>query len=248
MEVDVDMIPEDVLLYFKSVDFKTNPNCDLDGATISTSHISILEQLKNCVSYTKSQKSAIEALLNNSPTRYGLPSSWTSLTLDELGNLPLTFTFTWKHVNLVALQYALPRFLKRLKTSNPPNVVLGFIDQLKLQANFTETCTELAAEDIDELTPIKYDAVQLDKCLSHLVLKNNIFVLGTLSFDSTQLHVLKYKLVQLYPNGLPEDTILLLGNISTVFNATEMSSWNITQVDTLGQVLLNPLKHSQVRK
>ncbi|XP_078251653.1 uncharacterized protein LOC144591249 [Rhinoraja longicauda] len=102
-----------------------------------------------------------------------------------------------------------------------------------------EVCTEgvIGPEDISDLTPAIYNAAQLDLCLSDAVLKDNILQLGSLAFDQTQLKVLKNRLLQIYSSGLPENQIQLLGNISIVFNATEISSWNITRVETLSALL-----------
>ncbi|XP_067859794.1 uncharacterized protein [Heptranchias perlo] len=225
--------------------------CDLEGSIITESDISILDALKKCTSYREDQKRAIEALLISGATKYGAPSSWSSSTVHDLGNLPLTLNYTWSQVNRLVLNEALPRFIKKTKRLRPPSDVLVFINQLNLRGNSnnTATCTvgQIVAEDINDLTPAIYDAAQLDLCLGDLVLKNNVLQLGSLVFDPTQLDVLKKRLLQIYPKGLPENQIQLLGNISTVFNATEVSSWNITQVETLSMLMMQQLENTTVK-
>uniref|UniRef100_UPI00398ECFAB uncharacterized protein n=1 Tax=Pristiophorus japonicus TaxID=55135 RepID=UPI00398ECFAB len=220
--------------------------CDLEGSIINESDISILDALKYCTSYREDQKTQIEALLQSGTSKYSVPSSWSSDTIRDLGNLPLALTNTWSQVNRLVLNEALPRFIKKAKRLRPPSEVLLFINQLNLRgrSNNTANCTDghIAAEAINDLTPAIYGATQLDLCLSELVLKNNVLQLGSLAFDPSQLEVLKKRLLQMYPNGLPENQIRLLGNISTVFNATEVSSWNITQVETLSALMMQQLK------
>ncbi|XP_067912856.1 uncharacterized protein [Heterodontus francisci] len=225
--------------------------CDLDESIITESDISILDALKYCTSYREDQKKAIELRLNSLSSKYGDPSSWSSSTIKDLGNLALTLNGTWQQVNRDVLNEALPRFIKELKRLRPPSDVLIFINQLNLRrrSNNTANCTEapIAAEDINDLTPAVYDAAQLDLCLRDLVLKDNVLQLGSLAFDPTQLKVLKKRLLQIYPGGLPENQIQLLGNISTVFNVTEVSSWNITQVETLSALMTQQLENTTVK-
>ncbi|XP_059834802.1 uncharacterized protein LOC132398983 [Hypanus sabinus] len=225
--------------------------CDIDGSVIRASDLSVLDALKNCVSFRDDQKEAIEILLRSGKSRYGLPSSWSSSTIQELGNLPLALTATWSQINRPTLKQALPRFLKKIKRFRSPGDVLIFIAQLKLQrsSNNTSVCTEgvIAPEDIDDFIPAVYDAAQLDICLSDHVLRDGVLQIGSLAFDPTQLKVLKKKLLQIYPNGLPESQIQLLGNISTVFNATEVHSWNITRVETISALLAHKLENTMVK-
>ncbi|XP_069760982.1 uncharacterized protein [Narcine bancroftii] len=223
--------------------------CDLSGSVISESDISILDELKNCISYSESQRSVIEVWLKSGNTRYGTPSSWSSATIYELGNLPLTLTYTWKEVNETVINEALPGFIKKIKSWKSPSDVLVFIKQLDLQESDNLTnCTKglITAVNINDLTPAIYNMKQLDLCLSDRVLDNNVLQLGSLSFNPSQLEVLKKRLLQIYPNGLPEEQIQMLGNISTVFNATEINGWNISGVDTLSELMMPQLEISMV--
>ncbi|GCC21557.1 hypothetical protein chiPu_0020030, partial [Chiloscyllium punctatum] len=222
--------------------------CDLEGSVIKESDLFILEALKNCISYEGSQKKAIETLLQSGASIYGSPSSWSSSTIEDLGNLPLAFTEIWNQVNRDILIQALPRFIKKVKTFISPNETLAFINQLNLRdSNEGANCTMLAAEAIDDLTPAFYDASMLDVCLSDLVLEDNVFQLGAFAFDPAQLVILKKRLLQIYPNGLPENQIQLLGNISTVFSVADVSLWNITEVVTLSALMMQKLESPKVK-
>ncbi|XP_043566996.1 uncharacterized protein LOC122560428 [Chiloscyllium plagiosum] len=225
--------------------------CDLEGSVIENSDITILDSLRNCNSYSEDQMNAIEKVLSTRVTRFGSPSSWTSQTVSRLGNLPFALTSTWNQVNQLVFSEAVPRFIRKLKRFTKSKDVVRFLKRLRQRRRVRRAtgCTvgQITAEAINELTPVNYDAAQLEVCLSNTLLKGNVEELGALDFDSDQLQVLKTKLNQIYPNGLPENQIQLLGNISTVFNATEVSSWNITQVETLAALMMQQLENTTVK-
>ncbi|XP_007904321.2 mesothelin-like protein [Callorhinchus milii] len=89
------------------------------------------------------------------------------------------------------------------------------------------------------LLPIRYPAADLDPCLSDEVLANNLTQLGNLAFNVDQLLVLKSRLTQLYPSGLPQEQLKQLGYIITVYGPGDVSRWNITDPDILASVLQN---------
>ncbi|GCB74349.1 hypothetical protein scyTo_0003439 [Scyliorhinus torazame] len=225
--------------------------CDLEGSIISNCDISILDQLKNCISYSEDQMAAIQPLLYNRNNKFGLPGTWTSRTVSELGNLPLALSSIWEDVNQDAYNAAIPKVIRKMKKFSKRKVVRRFIKQLRRQRRLRRAagCTvgQITSEVINELIPVNYDAAQLEACLDNATLKDNMELLGTLDFDSDQLQVLKNKLNQIYPNGLPENQIELLGDISTVFNATEVSSWNITQIETLAALVMQQLENATVK-
>ncbi|GCC35501.1 hypothetical protein chiPu_0013986, partial [Chiloscyllium punctatum] len=225
--------------------------CDLEGSIIENSDITILDSLRNCNSYSEDQMNAIEKVFSTRVTRFGSPSSWTSQTVSRLGNLPFALTSTWNQVNQLVFSEAIPRFIRKLKRFTKSKDVVRFLKRLRQRRRVRRAtgCTvgQITSEAINELTPVNYDAAQLEVCLSNTLLKGNVEELGALDFDSDQLQVLKTKLNQIYPNGLPENQIQLLGNISTVFNATEVSSWNITQVETLAALMMQQLENTTVK-
>ncbi|XP_062915011.1 mesothelin-like protein isoform X2 [Mobula hypostoma] len=101
----------------------------------------------------------------------------------------------------------------------------------------TEFITESDTSEPD--LPARYTAEQLDACLEKEVLSKNLSELGNIAFSRTQLLVLKKKLEDLYPGGLPQEQILHLGFIITVYGAEEISTWNITDPNTLAYVISN---------
>ncbi|XP_078413777.1 uncharacterized protein LOC144690297 [Cetorhinus maximus] len=225
--------------------------CDLEGSIIANCDITILDPLRNCISYSEDQMTAIESLLNNRANKFGLPRSWTSRTVAELGNLPLALSSIWEKVDQDAFNEAIPKVIRKVKRFRKRKDVLKFLKQLRRQRRLRRAadCTvgQITSEVINELIPVNYDAAQLEACLSNATLKDNVELLGTLDFDSDQLQVLKNKLNQIYLNGLPENQIQLLGNISIVFNGTEVRNWNITQVETLATLMMQELANTTVK-
>ncbi|XP_072123409.1 uncharacterized protein [Mobula birostris] len=193
---------------------------------------------------------AIEYLLTNRASRYGFPRSWSTSTVNNLGNLPLALTSVWSQVNPFVFNVALPRYIKKAKKFKRPRDIIRFFKQLRRRriSKRATGCTvgEITVGGINELTPVNYDADELEACLNNDVLKDNLETLGTLDFNTDQLNVLKSKLSLIYPNDLPENQIQLLGNISTVFNVTEISGWNITQVETLSALMAQELENTTV--
>ncbi|XP_078414737.1 mesothelin-like protein [Cetorhinus maximus] len=91
----------------------------------------------------------------------------------------------------------------------------------------------------NSLLPALYSVAQLDACLNNSVLKANLTELGHIAFSRDQLLILKRKLEEIYTNGLPEEQIQQLGFIITVYGPEEISTWNITNSDTLALVIQN---------
>ncbi|XP_078413774.1 mesothelin-like protein [Cetorhinus maximus] len=91
----------------------------------------------------------------------------------------------------------------------------------------------------DFLLPSTYPATNLDACLNNSVLAANLTELGNLAFNTDQLFVLKRKLGEIYPGGLPQEEIEKLGMIVTVYTIEDISQWNITDPDVLAAAMEN---------
>ncbi|XP_050762125.1 mesothelin-like protein [Gymnogyps californianus] len=87
---------------------------------------------------------------------------------------------------------------------------------------------------------ISYDtSEQFDLCLSNEVLKPNLKLLLEQPLTVEYLRVVKKKLEQIYPSGIPEEQLKLLGTLSRQYTAEEISWWPVTSSDTL-LALLDP--------
>ncbi|XP_060696324.1 mesothelin-like protein [Hemiscyllium ocellatum] len=89
------------------------------------------------------------------------------------------------------------------------------------------------------LLPSTYTVASLDACLNNSVLAANLTELGNLAFNTDQLFVIKRKLGEIYPRGLPQEEIKKLGIILTVYTIDDISQWNITDPDVLAEAVQN---------
>ncbi|KAL8174869.1 UNVERIFIED_CONTAM: hypothetical protein K2H54_004368 [Gekko kuhli] len=105
----------------------------------------------------------------------------------------------------------------------------------------TESCqsgpiTASALED--PLFVIQYDSVeQFDACLSDEVLKANLAPLLEQPLPDSYLAVIKRKLDEIYPDGIPDDQLKLLSYLSRSYSPEEISRWRVTSGDTLAALL-----------
>nr|XP_028562399.1 uncharacterized protein LOC114584579 [Podarcis muralis] len=225
--------------------------CDMDAATILDSDPTVLENLKLCPDLTAAQRIALNVLLSSGKTSQGAPASWDDGTLEDLGDLALYINrTTWDAINkeerliffrkvadLFDSQSASQKaktilFLKSLgsKSASPPRT-----------RRAPETCrsTPVTTSSLeDPLFIVHYDsAQQFDACLSNEVLKANLVPLLEQPLPNDYLTVIKRKLDEIYPKGIPEDHLKLLGFLSRLYSADEIGRWNITSSDTLAALL-----------
>uniref|UniRef100_W5KCC7 Mesothelin-like protein n=1 Tax=Astyanax mexicanus TaxID=7994 RepID=W5KCC7_ASTMX len=220
-----------------------NMICTLNPSYIQNSDPLILEKLKNCGDLSDTQVTAIQTLLFSGNTQYGNPSAWNLKTLQQLGILPLylkqdfwgKFTF---NIRKMFLKSFLP-FLKKLKTPQ------GKLSRLITSCTVTRSrrsadCTvgTITAVTIeDETFPIDYDSTQFDLCLDVTVLNENLAAVTEKVVDTSFQMIILNKLNQLYPSGLPESVVQLLGSTSRVANVSDISKWSITTIDTLSSLM-----------
>ncbi|XP_040446416.1 mesothelin-like protein [Falco naumanni] len=240
--------------------------CDMEPETIVASDPSVLENLKLCPALTGAQRDALNAVLLGGGTAYGDPSSWDLQTLQNLGPLVLALNQTTLNLVAEAAREAFgssitaaygsqgrsqreksltllrafaaasassrPR-LKRSADREPPG------DLLPLPAGCL-SAPITASTIAGPFLLIDYDTrEQFDLCLSNEVLKANLGALLEQPLTVEYLLVVKAKLEQIYPSGIPEEQLKLLGPLSRQYTVQEISLWPVTSSDTLS-ALLNP--------
>lgn len=203
--------------------------------------------MKTCTEYTPIQQNAINTLLNNDTQIYGDPSTWNTSTLENLGTLVFAVNgSTWKKVKRAVILDGLRTYVGRqskFQIQRQRDLLLS-LSLLPTRAKRATGCTvgEITASmTFDVLLPAQYGVSDLEQCLNNTILKDYLFQLGSLAFSEGQLEVLKKKLNQIYPNGIPEEKIQLLGYITSVYNSTDINTWNITKLETLSAALSNSL-------
>ncbi|XP_036412851.1 LOW QUALITY PROTEIN: uncharacterized protein LOC118797682 [Colossoma macropomum] len=237
-----------VSLSRSQVEVLGNMVCTLDPIYIQNSDPLILEKLKNCGDLSDSQVTAVQTLLYSGNTPYGNRSSWNVDTLNKLGILPLYLKRDfWDQFSSTTKKTFLKSFIPLLRKQK--------VQILKFRRFFTEfninfkvsgraitACTTgniTEAAIADPSFPLGYDFTQFDACLDNTFLKNNLAAITEKVIDTSFLAVILNKLNQLYPSGLPESVVQLLGYTSRVATVDDISKWNITTIDTLSS-LMNP--------
>nr|XP_016853491.1 PREDICTED: uncharacterized protein LOC103281161 [Anolis carolinensis] len=227
--------------------------CDMDASVINDSDPEVLQNLKLCPELSNSQVMALNTRLSSGTPPYNAPESWNDSTLEDLG--PLAFYINrsiWNRINgqervaffrslsdaydgQSAAQKEKTRLFLRTVGPNPASAARS--------KRATEECQSgpITASTLeDPLFIILYDSAgQFDACLDKEVLRGSLATLLEQPLPNDYLVVMKRKLDELYPSGVPEDQLRLLGFLAHQYNAEEIRRWNVTSSDTLA-ALLNP--------
>uniref|UniRef100_A0A3P9HKM0 Mesothelin a n=1 Tax=Oryzias latipes TaxID=8090 RepID=A0A3P9HKM0_ORYLA len=224
-----------------------NMCCMLDGSYIQNSDPSILEKLKNCPDLTDAQATAILTLLTNGNTKYGsdvsnilllllfliprAPSSWNGQTLIDLGMLPLYLPSTFYN-NFDKVSKCMPeqdlitkiRKSTQSKSKRAADCTVGTISQVTIS---------------DPTFPFDYDVNQFNSCLTAKTVKDNFDSITAKVDEAEYLQIVLQKLQEIvHCVGLAQSPqVQALGPASRVATAADISSWTITQVDTLSSLM-----------
>ncbi|KAF5887655.1 mesothelin-like protein [Clarias magur] len=222
-----------------------NMTCTLDASYIQNSDPLILENLKNCGDLSDSQITAVQSLLLSGNTAYGNPLKWTMQTLEQLGILPLYFNSDmWglfsSDLKINFLQYFMP-LLRNQKTpvqklKNLFTACNSRMSKVRRAAGCT-TGNITTVTIADESFPLGYDSTQFDLCLDNTVLRENLAAITEKVVDTSFQIVILNKLNQIYPSGLNDSVLQLLGSTSRVAAIDDIRKWNINMIDTLSSLM-----------
>ncbi|XP_026303322.1 mesothelin-like protein [Piliocolobus tephrosceles] len=226
--------------------------CDMDASSISAADPHVLENLQRCPRLTTAQRIALNSLLAGGKTSLGPPDSWTLEGLQALGSLATYISpHLWAQVqeamglgffsSMVAAcragrlsQHEARRFVtsflesKTKPVSSRPRLSTG---RSCVRGNIT------AATLRDNLFLVHYDCAQLESCLDGHVLRTNLEPLLQHPLPTECQRVVKAKLTQIYPQGLPEDQLRLITSLVYLYSCTEIGQWSITSQDTVMALL-----------
>ncbi|TFK10538.1 Mesothelin-like protein [Platysternon megacephalum] len=225
--------------------------CDMDPAAITDSDPRILENLKLCPDLAGAQKAALNALLSSGESQDGAPLSWDLGSLQSLGSLTLYLNqTTWRSVKegvrkaffrSVVAGYQTQSASQKEKTMLLLKSIGSASPSSPRSKRATEQCKSepITASTIqDPLFIVYYDTKgQFDACLSNEVLKANLVPLLEHPLTEEYLDVMKRKLSEIYPAGIPEDQLKLFGQLSRLYDGNEISTWRVTSSDTLSALL-----------
>ncbi|XP_015279540.1 PREDICTED: nascent polypeptide-associated complex subunit alpha, muscle-specific form-like [Gekko japonicus] len=226
--------------------------CDMDPDTIRNSDPEILENLKLCPDLTTWQQSALNALLSSGKTQYGEPASWDEGVLQALG--PLAFYMnrtTWESVDKEERMVFFRNVAEAYDSQSPSQrqktlLLLKSVGSNSASPARSKRATETGCQSgpitasalEDPLFVIQYDSVeQFDACLSDEVLKAKLAPLLEQPLPDHYLAVIKRKLDEIYPDGIPDDQLKLLSYLSRLYSPEEISKWRVTSGDTLAALL-----------
>ncbi|XP_035195598.1 mesothelin-like protein [Oxyura jamaicensis] len=229
--------------------------CDMEPDTITASDPGILENLKLCPALTGAQRVALNAVLLGGGTAYGDPLGWDLQTLQSLGPLVLALNQTTLSLVAKATREAFARSIAATYSSQgwsqrekSLTLLSAFTaasaashPRLKRSADRCMSKPITPSTLSEGLLLLDYDTPeQFYLCLSVLVLKSSLALVLEQPLTTGYLQMVKKKLQEIYPAGIPDDQLRLLGPLSRQYTAQEISQWQLTSSDTLC-ALLSPL-------
>ncbi|XP_001234087.4 mesothelin-like protein [Gallus gallus] len=238
--------------------------CTMEPGTITTLHPSILEHLKLCPVLTGAQRDAVNAVLLRGSTVYGHPSGWDLETLQHLGPLALALNQTTLSLVDKATREAFARSIAATYSTQGwvqweqsltllTAMAAASHPRLKRSADHempapnapspTAGCMRepITARVLSEsILLIDYDSTeQFYLCLTDSVLQTDLARVLEQPLTNEHLQVLKKRLQEVYPAGIPDAQIRWLGPLAHLYTVQELSQWQVTSADTLC-ALLNP--------
>ncbi|NWJ08202.1 MSLNL protein, partial [Crypturellus undulatus] len=230
--------------------------CDMEPVTVTASHPHVLENLKLCRALSGAQRDALNAVLLAGATAYGHPSSWDVRSLHSLGTLMLSLNQTVLRSLAEEVRRALRRRIAATYRGQDSiqqhrsRVLLGALASIKVSSSprrrarrSTGRCPSVpitAGALADPLLLLSYESSEeFDLCLDERVLRSSLALLLEQPLTAGFLRVVQRRLGQMYPEGIPEEQLKLLGPLSHLYTPEEISTWTVTSNATL-LALLNP--------
>ncbi|XP_058141550.1 LOW QUALITY PROTEIN: mesothelin-like protein [Dasypus novemcinctus] len=226
--------------------------CDMEASSIAAADPHVLQNLRRCPRLTAPQQAALNALLARGGTELGPPGSWDLEGLRALGPLatyisPQLWARVREAVGLDFFRSAVAEYRAgRLSQRDAGRFVTSFLAAQAAPASprpkraAGRPCVRgsiTAATLHDDLFLVRYDCSQLDACLGGHVLRANLYPLLQHPLPAECQRVVKAKLAQAYPHGLPEAQLQLITSLVYLYSGAEIGQWNITSADTVVALL-----------
>nr|XP_003808869.3 mesothelin-like protein [Pan paniscus] len=226
--------------------------CDMDSSSIGAADPRVLENLRRCPRLTAAQCIALNSLLAGGKTSLGPPGSWTLEGLQALGPLATYISpHLWAQVQeAVGLGFfhsvVASCRVGKLGQREASCFVTSFLESKtkpvssRPRLSTGEPCVRgniTAATLQDGLFLVHYDCAELESCLDGRILRTNLDTLLQHPLPTECQHVVKAKLAQIYPQGLPEDQLRLITSLVYLYSHTEIGQWSITSQDTVMALL-----------
>ncbi|KAK7798276.1 hypothetical protein U0070_005348 [Myodes glareolus] len=222
--------------------------CDMEAPQIMTADPHVLKNLLRCPRLTVMQTAALNALLASGKTQIGPPGSWNLEGLQALGPLatyisPQLWEKVQEAVGLDFFRSVVAAYRAgQLSGHDARRFVTNFLESKanlvssRLKRRTGSSCVRgniTAATLHDDLFLVHYDCTQLESCLGTRVLRANLDPLLQHPLPAECQRVVKAKLAQIYPHGIPEDQLHLIASLVYLYSLAEIGQWNITSGDTV---------------
>ncbi|XP_034361910.1 mesothelin-like protein isoform X1 [Arvicanthis niloticus] len=222
--------------------------CDMEAPQIMTADPSVLKNLLRCPRLTVLQIAALNTLLASGKTQIGPPGSWNLEKLQALGTLATYISpHLWEKVQeAVGLDFFRSVVAAcragQLSRHDARRFVVNFLESKATSVSSRpkrrtgRSCVRgniTAATLHDDLFLVHYDCTQLESCLGTRVLRANLDPLLQHPLPAECQRVVKTKLAQIYPHGIPEDQLHLITSLVYLYSLAEIGQWNITSGDTV---------------
>ncbi|KAM8951102.1 mesothelin-like protein [Lycaon pictus] len=226
--------------------------CDMDASSIEAADPRVLENLQRCRGLTTTQQAALNTLLASGTTVLGPPGSWDLEGLQALGPLatyisPSLWMQVQEAVGLDFFRGMVATYRAgQLSQRDARRFVTGFLEaKAELVSSRPKRGTgrpclrgDITAATLhDNLFLVHYDCLQLDSCLGSRVLTANLDPLLQHPLPAECQRVVKAKLAQVYPHGVPEEQLRLITSLVYLYSRSEIGQWNITSRDTVVALL-----------
>ncbi|NXY60640.1 MSLNL protein, partial [Callaeas wilsoni] len=223
--------------------------CDLEPGTIPASDPAVLENLRLCPALSGAQQDALNALLLTGDTAYGDPSGWDLQTLQDLGPLVLALNQTTLSLVAEAAREDFRRSVAAAYSSQGHSQREKSLILLRTFAAAPAASHPRLERGADSCRsePITASSIaaslfsltleQLDLCLSNDVLIENLETVLEQPITSEISQILKKKVDQFFPSGIPEEQLKRLGVLSRLYTEQEISQWSVTSSATLSALL-----------
>ncbi|NWI15111.1 MSLNL protein, partial [Crypturellus soui] len=230
--------------------------CAMEPTAVAASHPRVLENLKLCRALSGAQRAALNAVLLAGATAYGHPSSWDLGTLHSLGTLVLSLNRTVLRSLAEEVRRALHMHIAATYRGQDgvqrhrSRVLLGALASTKASSSPRRRARRSAGRCpsvpvtagalADPLLLLSYgSSEEFDLCLDERALRSSLALLLEQPLTAGFLRVVQRRLGQMYPEGIPEEQLKLLGPLAHLYTPEEISTWTVTSNATL-LALLNP--------
>uniref|UniRef100_A0A8C5ZTS8 Mesothelin n=1 Tax=Marmota marmota marmota TaxID=9994 RepID=A0A8C5ZTS8_MARMA len=208
--------------------------CDLPGRFVVHSAPVLLPRLAGCPGpLDQGQQEAARVVLQGGGPPYGPPSRWSVSTLDALQGL------------LAVLDQPIIQDI-------PKDVLAAWLLRHSRGPSWTcpqkqKPCPPGRKPQVVDENLIFYEEWELEACVDGALLSTHMELVNAIPFTYQQIHTLKCRLDQTYPQGYPESLVQRLGYFFRYVSPEDIHKWNLTSLETV-KALLNVSKGQKMDK